>query len=353
MAPPSYCSFRDMYGSSTDSSSSADYSHTHSDDEHWETVNLTEDQNVKPVPSDISILDLQALDIENDLRAWERETHLEAQRVAQKQKALSARVIVDDELAKISYWIAYGSFASDAFYSHIANPSCISYNRVRFYLLSKGDQLRVRLKFHEYLNGVARNLASGAFALRISLQYHHFDTLLFANSSRFWEALCAVSGKNVKEEFESIKVLPERPYSSPEKQHLAQLAQKIRTRVDIEFAIEKDSRIFGGRWSGLHATMTSEYERDVLPKPCTLATRKAFYHLPTFHQDAIREQLLIAKGLSTKAELRKYQIRTCAQLSLATEGKYTSFASLVSDDLLFSDHSFFLETASKLGLSFA
>lgn len=302
------------------------------------------DPQIKPTPSPMAILNVAGPKREGELSEWEIATRLQAEESAKKARAVSLNVLADDELAKISYLISHRTLECDCsaveelINYQITCPPCSFADRVGFYRLSPNAQECVRTHYHEYLKELAQDSNVGGYVLTFSMESHWFDTLLFANSERFRDIIRNSLGVEREKRFNRAQT------PAPEENN------DLQTKVAIEMALEKDTRVLGGRWTGLQIYTELAGADHLSLEPCTLGMREFFYSLPPFHQNAIRTKLFDCKGKHTKEVLKNSAITTPDQLSRVTDGKYTSFESLVTNDMLFSDAAAFQRIAHALGI---
>lgn len=308
---------------------------------------------IKPTPSPMAILNLDGPEDARGLKLWEKDSRREVRSAAMKAGAISHRVLVDDAVAKVCYnathHLSRGDYVSNVHQVgyQISDTPCGPFERLYFYHLSPEEQMKMRDDCLQKLNSLAKHLQLNPKALPFSVTDPRFDTLLFSNKSNFESALLHTLGKDAKERFTALQTSSTQLETTPREmqRHLdKELGQKssdekkmLRIKTAIGIAMEKDTGVLGGRWTGLQKHIRVYGADHAAPKSCTLKEREHFFGLPPLHQDAIRTQLYKDKGLHSQRVLAELGIGTEEQLALQTGGAYTSFASLVSDDMLFRD----------------
>ncbi|MES2122582.1 MAG: hypothetical protein V4492_07390 [Chlamydiota bacterium] len=308
------------------------------------------DQNIKPTASPMAILNTNGPADERNLKPYEKQIKEDSIVTARKAKAIGQHVLGDDALAKLFYqtshhpkpWYHTDNMQGNGF--QITNTPCSLYERLYFHHLPVETQTKIRTAFHKQLGSPL-------------IQPHdpRIDTLLFASKTHFDSACRSTLGKEAVEQLNQTAThLTGLNSSARGAQRVfdERLGKKegrekniIRTNVAIEMAMEKDTGVLGGRWSRLQEYTEISNADHAVPPPSTLQERVHFHTLSPSQQNDIRTRLFHTRANHTQQTLTDLKIDTEEKLSTQTGGKYTQYAQLVSDDMLFRDRTAYREAA--------
>ncbi len=305
----------------------------------------------KPTPSPMTILDTGGEVDDRGLKPYEQKEREEAIGAAKKTKAISQTVLQNDAIAELSYktshhrrpWSPADNIHGNGF--QITSTPCNFYERLYFYHLPAASQASIRAAFHRQLHSPL-----------IQLDDARVDTLLFSNKTHFESACRSALGK------EAVKQLKQTEAQLTGLNATPKMAQEtfdtvigkktgsekriILKTVAIEMAVGKDNRVLGGSWSGLSKYTRLEGADHSVPPPATLRERAHFHSLPLSQQNDVRMRLFGMRAPTIQETLGVLEINTETKLSSFTGGKYTQYAQLVSDDMLFRDRAAYRSAAA-------
>ncbi len=260
--------------------------------------------------------------------------------VAKRCKGLAARIERDNERAGSLYRSTHHKDYHCGTVSSL--EPCGRYERLFFYHLPPAEQRTIR-------ESVASNF--------ITADSPDIDTMLFANKANFRDRVHYDLPKGRLKQLETYIRTQETlsQLRQPDRVSRTFLEKKtkreekvIQTNVLLDMAIETQTGVLGARWKGmnkyapvglLHAKVDS----------CSLKDREYFYRLPEQEQ----KQILLNfynRSPHIKDELRALNITTPEILTERTGGKYKSFESLISLDILFGSSKTFQDVLHECGL---